>query len=127
MTQTRVPQIAHPGPDPVPLQTEFFPGAPGSDTTNTRAAVAKPAAYGIRSARTVRMLQALLQGPKSREQLDRIAGTSNSPEYIRRLREAGFDVPSKWIAHVDRDGRAGRHGQYRLSDADRRKLRGTAT
>lgn len=80
----------------------------------------------ISTLRQRRLIEALFIGPRSREELDQIVGCSNSPEVVRQLREIGLAIPCQLKAHVDRDGKAGRHGVYGLSDADRLNLRGRA-
>lgn len=71
-----------------------------------------------------RAVSALLKRPHSREELDRITGASNSPEVVAQLRRRGFDIPCRLVPHIDRDGLAGQHGIYHLSEADRRRLGG---
>ena len=78
----------------------------------------------ISTPRQRRLVEALYQGPRSREELDRIVGCSNSPETVRQLRENGLAVPCQRVPHVDRDGVKGRHGVYNLTESDRLRLRG---
>ena len=77
----------------------------------------------ISTPRQRRLVEALYQGPRSREELDRIVGCSNSPETVRQLRENGLAVPCRMVPHVDRDGVKGRHGEYSLTEIDRLRLR----
>ncbi len=72
--------------------------------------------------RESRAITALLSQPQTRKNLDRIIGTTNSPDLIRRLRQRGFDIPCNLVAHTDRDGRKGFHGVYRLSPLDFARL-----
>ena len=72
--------------------------------------------------RQVRALKALTRRPHSREELDKIIGTSNSPNTIYQLRRRGFDIPVAWQPHIDRDGRRGQHGIYSLSENDVQKI-----
>ena len=74
--------------------------------------------------RQLRAIAALLVRPHSREELDLIVGTSNSPDTVYRLRKQGFDIPVSRAVHVDRDGRKGHHGIYRLSARDWERLGG---
>ena len=68
-----------------------------------------------------RALEALLAGPLSREELDKVAGASNGPALIHRLRGRGldFDLPCDKLPTLDRDGAAVYRGEYCLSPADR--------
>ncbi len=75
--------------------------------------------------RQARALEALLKRPHSREELDKIIGTSNSPNTIFQLRRRGFVIPLAWRAHIDRDGCSGRHGVYSLSEDDLQQIGGT--
>ena len=76
-----------------------------------------------RSPRTLRLVTALMHSPKRREELDRIAGASNSPELVRQLRGRGFSVPCVMVSVIDRDGREVKAGEYSLSDRDKAILR----
>lgn len=70
--------------------------------------------------RRVRILQALLERPRSREELDRIAGASNVPDIMMRMRrELGLDFECEHVDAVDRDGRACRPGIYSLTEVGR--------
>lgn len=71
----------------------------------------------------IRVLAALIQGPQSREALDTIAGTSNSPDAIYRLRAAGLALPCVRVPRVNRDGNVCSPGVYSVTPADRRKIR----
>ncbi|MGL6159943.1 hypothetical protein [Microbulbifer sp.] len=74
--------------------------------------------------RQLRAVSALLERPRSREELDRITGASNGPEVVAQLRRRGFDIPCRLVPHIDRDGLAGQHGIYHLSENDRGRLGG---
>ncbi|MFC6632951.1 hypothetical protein [Microbulbifer taiwanensis] len=76
------------------------------------------------SPRQRRALVALLDRPRSREDLDRIAGTSNSPDLVGRLRKRGITILCEHVSHTDRDGVKGWHGVYRLPESERRRLGG---
>ena len=75
---------------------------------------------GTDNPRHLRAIAALLRRPIPREQLDSIAGASNSPELVAELRRRGLDVPCERIQFIDRDGHACRPGVYSLTTADRR-------
>jgi hypothetical protein len=75
------------------------------------------------SPRQERALRALLSGPHRREQLDRAAGASNSPDLIKNMRERfGLDLTCEMVPSVDRDRQHVKVGLYSLSDLDRRKV-----
>lgn len=73
---------------------------------------------GTHNPRELRTLSALMDGPIFRERLDRIAGASNAPDIILRLRRAGLEIPCKRVEVTDRDGKTSRPGQYSLTIAD---------
>lgn len=78
----------------------------------------------IRSPRQRRALSALLTGPKTREQIDRIAGASNSPDVIGRLRKRfGMTLPCELERIRDQDGRSVERGVYSLTAQDATKAR----
>ncbi|WP_445355707.1 hypothetical protein ACJJI5_05065 [Microbulbifer sp. EKSA008] len=74
------------------------------------------------TARQERALKTLLNGPCSRERLDRVAGASNGPEIISQLRKRGIQVQCRRVAHIDRDGLSGSHGVYWLPDSERQRI-----
>lgn len=77
------------------------------------------------SPRQARVLDALRPGHwVDREPLDRIAGSSNSPDVISKLRRKfGQDsIDMELIDGTDRDGRPCRTGRYRLTDKGRERL-----
>ena len=76
------------------------------------------------SARQRRALVALLERPRSREEIDKIAGVSNGPDLIAQLRRHGLEIPCELVEHIDRDDKRGRHGVYHLSGTDREYLGG---
>jgi len=78
---------------------------------------------GTDNPRELRALEVLMRGPVSREDLDKRAGCTNSPELIRRLRARGLELPCERIDFIDRDGNTCHPGVYRLTDSDRLKLR----
>ena len=48
---------------------------------------------GAVSQRYLRVLVSLMQRPRTREAIDRVAGASNGPDIIRRLRDRGLSIP----------------------------------
>lgn len=73
----------------------------------------------IRSQRQRRVLLALLDSPKTREQLDRIAGSSNSPDVVLKMRRRfGLALPCTLEKVQDRDGRSVERGVYSLTTPD---------
>lgn len=75
---------------------------------------------GTCSPRHLRALTVLLQRPVSRQDLDGVAGVTNSPELVAELRRRGLDLPCERIKFTDRDGKLCRPGVYALSERDRR-------
>ena len=77
---------------------------------------------GTDNPRHLRAITALLRRPLSRQELDRVAGASNSPELVAELRRRGLDTPCERITFIDRDGHKCRPGVYRFTTADRRMV-----
>lgn len=77
---------------------------------------------GTDNPRHLRALAVLLSRPMPREQLNSVAGASNSPELVAELRRRGLDVPCERIQFIDRDGCTCRPGVYSLTAADRRMV-----
>ncbi len=73
--------------------------------------------------REIRIIRALAAGPRTREELDRVAGASNGPDAIAAMRRRGLDIPSCREPSFDRDGQTVRRGRYRFSDADKQRTR----
>jgi len=69
--------------------------------------------------RQTRALRALMNNPQMRENLDRIAGCSNSPELIAGLRRMGLETPCERVERFDRDGNACYPGLYQLTPEDK--------
>ena len=84
---------------------------------------AKPIRFTMRQQR---VLDALLTtaGALPRELVDQIAGASNGPAVISRLRaKLGHDAIETSLAEIiDRDGRTARPGRYRLTAEGRARL-----
>ena len=93
------------------------------DTTKAVSSVPNSAKFtGTDNPRHLRAITALMRRPISRQELDSVAGASNSPELVAELRRRGLEVPCHRINFVDRDGFICRPGVYLLTDSDRRKL-----
>lgn len=78
------------------------------------------------TARQERVLQALMDTASwvSRETVDSVAGSSNGPDVIRRLRQRlGHDsIEMERVSMVDRDGLPAKPGRYRLTAAGRQRV-----
>ena len=62
-----------------------------------------------------RLIIALLVGPLHREDADRVSGASNSPHYVRQLRDDfGLNITTERVERIDRDGQKTRPGIYTL-------------
>lgn len=73
-----------------------------------------------------RLLVQLLRGQTSRKILDDVIGTTNTPEYVRRLRDrgkTGVSIGMDWVSGKNRDGRKVRWGEYYLMPADIDRVR----
>ncbi|WP_333985488.1 hypothetical protein [Burkholderia orbicola] len=77
---------------------------------------------GTSNPRHLRVLNAALHRPMSREDVDRVAGASNGPDLIFDLRDKGLDFPCHRVPCFDRDGLEVKRGIYALSALDRRKI-----
>lgn len=75
------------------------------------------------TARQRRALQALLRGPVMREDLDGIAGASNSPHVVSELRRMGLVIDCERVECTDRDGKPCRPGRYSLAATARNRAR----
>ena len=99
------------------------PAQGGPDTADSQANSSTPKPLHL-TPRQRRALVALLERPRSREELDRIAGTSNSPDLVSRLRQRGILILCEHVSHTDRDGVKGWHGVYKLPASERERLWG---
>jgi len=79
---------------------------PNSQADNSKINIACPVEH--------RLLSQLLRGQTNRKILDGIIGTTNTPEYVSRLRERGVDIAMEWVSGLNRDGRKVRWGEYYL-------------
>lgn len=70
-----------------------------------------------------RLLSQLLRGQTSRKILDGIIGTTNTPEYVRRLRDRGLDIHMDWVRGLNRDGKKIKYGEYYLLPDDYDRVR----
>jgi hypothetical protein len=95
---------------------------PGTPKKEEPSAPSKRKFTGTDNPRHQRALAVLLRRPVPREQLDSVAGASNSPELVAELRRRGLDVPCARIKFIDRDGKICRPGVYSLTTADRRMI-----
>lgn len=73
--------------------------------------------------REIRIIRALAACPRTREELDRIAGASNVPDAIAAMRRRGLEIPSCREPVRDCDGEIVQRGRYHFSDADKRRTR----
>jgi hypothetical protein len=69
--------------------------------------------------REKKALNALNNNPVMRENLDTIAGCSNSPELVAGLRRKGLMVPCERVERFDKDGNSCYPGHYSLMPEDR--------
>ncbi len=74
------------------------------------------------SMRQRRVLEALLRGSVTREALDRIAGSSNSPDIIFRIRQKGVTVICERYPAKDRDGEPCKPGRYILCKSSEQRV-----
>jgi hypothetical protein len=95
-------------------------GAPGQGTSIVSGF------QGTTNPRYLRILAALLTRPRSREDIDRIAGASNGPAAIAELRALGLPksdcLPCERTPCIDRDGKEVKRGIYWLTPAGRRRV-----
>lgn len=82
-----------------------------------------PECFFTDNPREIRIICALAINPRTREELDRIAGASNVPDAIKALRSKGLDIPSCREPVVDRDKQVVYRGRYRFTDADLQRTR----
>lgn len=102
-----------------PTPTSGKPSAQNSVIVSEQDGASKPTKLPRFTPRQARVLEALLPGRwVDREPLDRIAGSSNSPDVIWKLRhKIGQDsIDMELIEGIDRDGRPCRTGRYRLTE-----------
>ena len=74
--------------------------------------------------REVRIIVAMAaRSSRTREELDRIAGASNTPDAIAALRNKGLELPCHRQPVTDQDGRIVYRGEYSFTAADRERTR----
>ena len=78
---------------------------------------------GTYNLRHLRVIQAVMTRPVTREHLDQIAGCSNGPELVAELRRRGLELPCTRTKKKDRDLFDCYPGVYHLTQQDRRKIR----
>ena len=84
-----------------------------------------PKFTGTDNPRHLRVIEALLQRPRRREDVDNIAGCSNGPDLIAELRRRGLGeehLPCERINFIDRDGFRCCPGVYHLTEQGRRAI-----
>jgi len=69
--------------------------------------------------RCYRLLRALMSGPVTREQADKLAPASNAPHYVMLLRRAGVAINCERRCFVDGDGITRCPGTYHLTPEGR--------
>lgn len=89
--------------------------APNTQPNHTKIHIACPYEH--------RLLSQLLMGQTSRKILDGIIGTTNTPEYVRRLRDRGLNIGMEWVSGLNRDGKKIKYGEYYLLPADCDRVR----
>lgn len=80
---------------------------------------------GTDNPRHLRVIHALLQRPRRREDVDTIGGCSNAPELIAELRRRGLGkehLPCERVDFIDRDGKPCRPGVYSFTAKGRRMV-----
>ena len=77
---------------------------------------------GTDNPRHLRVIQALMTRPITREHLDQIAGCSNGPELVAELRRRGLEVPCPRTKKKDRDLFDCWPGVYHFTQQDRRRV-----
>jgi hypothetical protein len=96
-----------------------------ADAAAAGKAAKEPAKQDRRNLRWVRVLKAFEERKyHSREQLDRIAGASNSPDLMMRLRRTlGIEFICERVLTIDRDDLLCTSGMYSLTPAGSRRAR----
>lgn len=79
---------------------------------------------GTKSPRRIRTLIALVyRDYVSRENLDRLAGCSNSPDLVFQMKRAGLPIQTREVKAKDRDGRKTHYADYYLTPAIKAKAK----
>lgn len=77
---------------------------------------------GTDNPRHLRVIQAVMTRPITREHLDQIAGCSNGPELVAELRRRGLEMPCARTKKKDRDLFDCWPGVYHFTPKDRRRV-----
>lgn len=77
---------------------------------------------GTDNPRHLRVIQAAMTRPMTRENLDQIAGCSNGPELVAELRRRGLEMPCVRAKKKDRDLFDCWPGVYHFTQQDRRRV-----
>lgn len=76
------------------------------------------------SPRAFRLMLALLNGSRSSEECDLLAGASNPPHYIAQLRRhLKLELPCEQVSFVTKDGKRSHYGRYQVTPDDKDKIR----
>lgn len=79
---------------------------------------------GTKSPRRIRALIALVyRDYVSRENLDRLAGCSNSPDLVFQMKNAGLPIQTREVKAKDRDGRNTHYADYYLTPVIKAKAK----
>lgn len=100
------------------------PGPAATDSEGSKQNIT-PTQYKLLTPRLKRLLAALVAAEAGlpRETCDRVTPCSNSPEYVRQLREKLLlDIPCPLIPFVTIDGQNSQYGLYHLTGEDRARL-----
>jgi hypothetical protein len=77
---------------------------------------------GTDNPRHLRVIQAVMTRPITREQLDGVAGASNGPDLVAELRRRGLEMPCTRTKKKDRDLFDCWPGVYHFTQQDRRLI-----
>jgi hypothetical protein len=102
-------------------ENQLFPELGDGEKTEIAKSISKFS--GTNNPRQLRVIFALEVSPRTREQIDRIAGASNGPELIAELRRRGLQIPCKMTPAIDRDGFEIKRGVYYFTESDKREIR----
>jgi hypothetical protein len=103
-------------------QSQVFPEIALSETRDT--VTPSKEFLGTDNLRFLRALVGLEARPRSRKEIDALAGCANGPDLMRNLGLLGIEGhKAKMVKGFDRDGLPIRYGVYALTDNDRKNLR----
>jgi hypothetical protein len=86
------------------------------DTPNT---TTRRRGYEALSPRQARLISVLLRHPVMRNDADRIAGATNSPDEIMKMRRMGLKIDTERLPILNRDGNTSIVGRYHLAESSR--------